>query len=392
MDYKHLYYKYKNKYIILKSQIGGKIFWRYREFTEKDFVELYEKDINHNDIHYSLEFLLTQISSIPINSPFNILVGCTNLEPNDYYRFKDSEFYSLFIDSIMSNNLYQMAFDSRKQYHMYTILYEDLITKLQNIPQNIASNIYFDTGVSYFCPANEYFQIVSHILIPGGNFVFNYGMQHANYVYYYDSNTNKFSNNKFSNNKTKEELEDEYKIKINIESRQIIINKDIYVNNKLDPQYNIIIRKNIDHKFTIEFKKKIEYKYIDYLIETYPQFTFREEICNYKNYNYRVPIRIFEDNNMIETFDEKINFILNEMNIEEKLNYVKTGEISREIIIKISIRILENKLEEFCKLLNISDETLKDTKSTKDKKIKAITTYTNLTLMKEFKYIVATKN
>jgi len=69
-----------------------------------------------------------------------------------------------------------------------------------------------------------------------------------------------------------------------------------------------------------------------------------------------------------------------------------SDKISREIIIKISIRILENKLEEFCKLLNISDETLKDTKSTKDKKIKAITTYTNLTLMKEFKYIVATKN
>jgi len=56
-----------------------------------------------------------------------------------------------------------------------------------------------------------------------------------------------------------------YKIKINIESRQIIINKDIYVNNKLDPQYNIIIRENIDHKFTIEFKKKLNINYTNYL-------------------------------------------------------------------------------------------------------------------------------
>ena len=383
MDYKHLYLKYKNKYISLKSQIGGKIFWRYIKLTEEDFVTLYEKDTNHNDKHYSLKFLLTQQSSIPINlnaEPFNVLVGCTNSVDNDYYRFKNSNFYSLYIDSN-----HDTGFDSIKQYHMYTILYDDLIDQIKNIPQNIVLNIHFDTGVSYSCPGDEYLKIASHILVPGGKLIFNYGMQHAANIYFYDH-----INNKFSNNIKKEDLEQMYNIQINIDSNTII---NYYNKNKLDPQFNVeIIYIYGNRRFINEF----ECNYIDYLREKYPKFTFEEKTYTFRNYTYPVPIRKLIDNDKINTYYEKINFIFNEiMNKEERLNYIKSPVISPELVHKLKIRILEEeeeKLQKFYDIFNIlSFDRISKDKILKNDTVDTIRYNINLTLMPKFKYIEATK-
>ena len=121
-----------NKYY--NYQIGGKPFDKYQFDTEAEFASWYDSKNKP-----SLQLLRDQLSKFQIGSltplndgPFNILVGCTNSDDNDYFRFKDSEFYSLFIDSRLD-----VQFEGKKQYYMYTINYEQLIAQKKYIPQNI---------------------------------------------------------------------------------------------------------------------------------------------------------------------------------------------------------------------------------------------------------------
>lgn len=158
----------------------------------------------------------------------NILVGCTSSDNNDYLRFKDSDFYNLYIDNDITN------VESEKQYYMYTINYSDL--NYINLEKGIVNNIHFDTQVSYFSP-RDYLQISEHLLKPGGKIIFNINQQHGGNIIYKNNLTDELKN----------QLEIDYGININLQNNKIEINYDNFFDKSLlDPQYHFFI---IDNNF-----------------------------------------------------------------------------------------------------------------------------------------------
>ena len=247
--YKNKYLKYKIKYLKLKNQFGGKPFDKNNFLTIDEFIHWYNgqkynsQEYNsqeYNDenikLNNSFQILRDQIIHFPIGSingvnetPLNILVGCTNSNNNDYSRFKNSDFYSLFIDLSIDEEL-----EPIKQYNMYTIFFEDLITELDTIAPNIVSNIHFEMFVSYFCSTEKYLKIANHLLIKGGKFIFNYGMQHFSIRLEYLGNNNYIGgDNKIV---SLDELENKFNIIIDNTNKQIIYTNKYFINNFLDPQ------------------------------------------------------------------------------------------------------------------------------------------------------------
>jgi len=375
---------YQNESKKFNYQNGGKPFDKYQFDTKDEFT------IWYNSQHKSsLQLLIEQLIEFPIGSsrplndgPFNVLVGCTNSDNNDYSRFINSNFYSLFIDSGIS-----IPFEGSRQYDMYTILYEDLIDQLRNIPQNIVLNIHFDTEVSYFCPADQYFKIASHLLVPGGKIVFNYGINHSGINFHiYNKSTNSFRSMSHSINLSIKELQDRYNVIIDTDKKEIIFDRMSYIRNNIDPQYNLSILYRNENDQLVRFKNIFGYKYIDYLRETYPEFNFEKKIYTFKNYTYPVPIRILEDNGKILIFNTEVEFIFNEiMSYEERLEYIETKIITDDLINQLSSRIFRNQelKTKFCNLLNIYEYEISED---------IIKMFIDSILLVKYKYIEAIKH
>ena len=131
MDYISKYLKYKNKYISLKNktnlQRAGAISSSIKSENLQKFITLYNSQQTEGksslDILYNLGLKIYK-------NPRNILIGCTNKNVNDYRRFKDNNFYSLYINSLDYGDA--LTFDSDKQYSMYTIYKENLLEIIDN--------------------------------------------------------------------------------------------------------------------------------------------------------------------------------------------------------------------------------------------------------------------
>jgi len=313
--YKNKYLKYKNKYLKLQMLKGGKslnnIIFNYELPEFNNWYNLEET----NSFAKLLELFK---NNGKVENDINILVGCTSSVNNDYLRFKDSDFYNLYIDTQVEK------FESVKQYYMYTINYSDL--DYNRLTAGIVNNIHFDTQVSYFTP-NTYFKISEHLLKTGGKLVFNIDQQHG-------------GNMIFKHNLSAEEkinLENEYGININFENNRIEINhEDFFDKSKLDPQYELIF---VDEKFKrIPWDNIVYSQYIDYLNTKFNKINFVIKEYTYLNYTYPVPLRYIEK--YILTREKFIDAFINKfMNLEEKKYYIHTGIIDNldEIIERICI-------------------------------------------------------
>jgi hypothetical protein len=353
--YKFKYLKYKEKYLKLKKDMKGGMPLKdilYR-FTLSEFVEWYQSEIQNKNEYQILLELLNQIQ-IPSDwdiKPFNILVGATNSYDNDYFRFNDSNIYSLYIDTEVSK-------EPDRQYKMYTVNFNDISPNILSFPENSVNQIHFDTQVSYFCPI-IYLHFAEHVLIKGGKIIFDLA-QHGNNTYMYAGNMFRHHNGINS----KDELESKYNVTIDMDRRTILprINQlGVYGNGNIDPQLFLKIVEYVDGKF-IPFNKDPYRGYLQYCSEKYQLLRFEEKTYTFSNYTYPVPIRTINENFEINLFDETIDFIGNKvMSPDERRNYINNKIITDDLTSNIIRRITENnnmKLEfythtsEFTEILN----------------------------------------
>ena len=334
------------------------------------FIQWYIKqEINKKsslDILYSLyKYPQLELGLKIYNNPRNILVGCTNKDINDYLRFKDNNYYSLYVNS--SNEL---TFDSGRQYYMYTINKEQLFEihdslkykgttsryKLEFLPQNMIDNIHFDLYTSYFCSSTEYFKLATHLLKNNGIMSFNLYGAHDSILYNYNESTNTFRKGILYKESdpifSLDDLQHEFNVIIDPNKKEIRLNRLAYrrcVNgnaNTLSPQpfLGILYDDHINKKRNYFNFIPNHDEYIDYLRTKYTiDFTFEKLMYTFKNYTYPVPIRI-DNRNRISLYDEPEAIIIFNtiMSSHERQAYLKDKIISEELIDILAERILQN--------------------------------------------------
>lgn len=331
------YCKYKVKYFELKKQIGGMIFsiFLFKYENEDDFVTDYDKRKieGKNSFQIFIE-IIKDFGHTP--KPYNILVGANSISDSDYFRFKDSDFYSLYMD-----NNYGRIENSIRQYHMYTLFYDDFESNYSNFSKNSVNEIHFDTGSAYFTPI-KYLEIAQHILKPNGKIIWDL-MDHLSIIYLYSITDRHFydTNGRLLSNLN--ELLDENHLILDLINQTILPKDDNYfLNNSMAPQIKIQIKYIENLKKS--FKNQPYYGFLDYLRRNYINLSFEEKTYSFQNYSYPVPIRYLEDNFFIDVYDEVINFIVNiVMNLEERKDYIRLKILTSGKIGELIARVLFDK-------------------------------------------------
>jgi hypothetical protein len=355
--YKTKYLKYKSKYLKLKqtnNQTGGNILTCIRNIFRNltEFADYFKTNRDTNNSFQICVNLMNENIERQ-NDPYNILIGCTNEDKNDYCRFNESTIYSLYIDNYDSKTTIE---NPEKQYNMYTINYNDIEDNILSFPAKSVSNIHFDTCVSYFAPI-KYLDIAQHVLVDGGKIVWDllqhqgrtFGVRNGKIFY------NMINNTTFGI----DAMQSEFNINIDTEKKEINYRNDELFSNKISPQINVNIVYTEDgtlKSYNINFYTD----FLTYCEKTYTQLTFELKSYTYSNYTYPVPIRIIPNDDInnvnnqylkFEVYDPFINFVLNEvMDPEDIVDYVNTKLITRE---KLSVfcnkilltPVLKNKIE-----------------------------------------------
>jgi hypothetical protein len=363
--YKNKYLKYKQKYLELKKttnyqvkQLGGcTLFPILTQFDQDRFIEWYNMKTgempdgeNKNSFEIYLDLLNLFDLIFPAHQdsiePYNVLVGagCTN-DP-DYFRFKDSPTYSLYID------LFREKEDPVKQYHMYTINYENLQGNFLRLKQNSVQQIHFDTGVSYFAPI-DYLALAEHILTPGGKIIWDLLQHSAQIIFRRRNKFQKTDGTDYSEEEIKKKVDLE-KVSINTEEKKITpLNNEFFDTNTICPQIGLNIVEFGGRHYVEKYKLEPYVGFIEYCSKRFSRLYFEKKIYTFANYTYPVPIRTiqYEDGNLkIAVYNQMVNFVVNDvMNMEERNNYINTKRVSIEKIIQLSDRIkrtvdLKNKI------------------------------------------------
>lgn len=370
-EYYHKYLKYKHKISQLieqmkqMNQIGGRTLFKILTAfdNENDFADWYESqflpDGTKMNAYQILQNLLSDLD-VEFDFPLNVLVGATSESENDYFRFKDSDYYSVYIDNAMQPK------NPIKQYHMFTIDY-DTIGDFRTFKPNSIDNIHFDTGTSYFAPI-KYLEFAEHALKNRGQIVWDLidrgglVIARVNGAYY---------------NYTEKAQYRDADINADFASRHITVDtmnkriipagNEFFDNNTISPQTNISI---------VEFRKgdNIDYDrypligFLTYCQNRFRSLEFSQKNYTYENYSYPVPIRLIHNANTnkltINVFDDVVNFFANVvMNSNELQNYVDQKSIARGKLIELIQRVIDS--EELSrqmkillpkKILNISDD------------------------------------
>lgn len=335
VDYKSQYLKYKKKYVNLKKILsGGSKYFLYGSsindqsnliqntlfVNDTIFADEYYKKQTNNSFEIYLDFL-SRYASIGFEIDelsLNVLVGATSANNDDYMRFVNDNYYSIYIDVQVGNNTYDYAL---RQYNMYTINYNDLVKSLNDIPSVIyqtVNEIHFDNAVSYFTPLS-YFNIASYLLKPGGKMIWKLQTHQITTL---DENINH------------NEIE-KLKLKYNIDSinHKMTPNENFYMqNNLMSPQYDYRIRyiENQQQKFYTskdDFTKTI----LTYFSQMFTNFTFEIKTYSYSDYSYPVPITTIMTNNAITIvtgdtdLDDFFNITMSKSQLD---NYLKNKKIN----------------------------------------------------------------
>lgn len=348
--YKNKYLKYKKKYFDLKKNIsnnqkGGRtllpILFQYDIDMFEGWYGMKSSPGPNGENKNSFEILLDLFEPVREQiEPFNILVGAKCANPVDYFRFRDSPNYSLYIDLFNQSDM----ITPDKQYFMYSIDYKNVDENLERMPSNMIESIHFDTGVSYFAPIN-YLRIADHLLIPGGKIIWDL-LQHQATIFMYDNTTNKLRNpmsHKYFSQEQVDEINRDNNIFIDFTEKKIVPAEGFFTNNTIAPQMPIkivYIDNTQDKPVFKEFTNEPYNGFIDFCNGMYPNFIFEMKSFSFLDYTYPVPLRITNPELEIATFMEFVDFIVNKvMNFEERKNYVETKKISIEKLIQLTDRI-----------------------------------------------------
>jgi hypothetical protein len=349
---------------------------------QEQFIEWYTN--KKRDKVNAYEIFNELLSYNLIEEELSILVGATNMYDDmhyndyDYYRFKNSTVYNLYIDRVDSTNI-------ERQYDMYTIGYQNIFSNMGSYLVGRVSQIHFDICTAYFCPI-DYLTLAENILISGGTIVFDL-MQHSNDRYTFNRDLNNFKSLFHFREPilSKKELEDKYNVMIDIDQELITprITGYKYGSGHLAPQIILSIYDPITKK---TFRTDPYTGYIDYCNQNYPSLRFEQKRYSFSNYTYPVPIKIINKKVHIESFRSPIfDFIVNYvMTISERYAYISYKTLSHQQINELINKFLEDRniVKEYDTLYN---KTL--TSNTDDD----IREYIYNELTKEFEYIEAIK-
>jgi hypothetical protein len=314
--YKNKYLKYKKKYLNL---IGGLPITNIDITNKEHFLEYYRTYAGQSS--YEILFNLLPF----IDKPMNILVGCGNFNDNDFFRFNNSPYYSLYIET---NDNYEHInrsnqLDINKQYEMYTIFNEE-IDKIKLLPKNFIDNIHLDLMVSYFCPRDDYLNLIRKSLKKGGKFIFQY-LERSGAPYFVRNNIIKDVYNKVIDISIFSDViidHSSYNIYIPDDKIQQFFNK----RQLLSPQCGFILR-NMENNY--RYKSNIIGQYHKYLINILPEFVVELKTFNYQNYTYPVPIKINLDNSLEIWNSSNAKFIINDvMTVAGRDEYIATPILS----------------------------------------------------------------
>lgn len=354
--YEEKYLKYKQKYLELKQKTlnynikqmgGGTLFPVLICFDKDQFKHWYEnKNKNSFEILLNLFDKFNKKYSIPIE-PYNILIGATCMNSDDYFRFKDSSIYSLYIDS------YKEKEDVEKQYYMYTISYENLQGNFYRMMANSVEQIHFDTGVSYFAPI-DYLELAEHILVPGGKIIWDLTQHSKTIIYYHNGKFKKSYDMTEYTDSQMENIIDNNKILIDTEEKNIIpLNDDFFTINTISPQINIMICEYSGNRCLNKFSSEPYRGFNNYCRNRFSRLDFTEKTYTFANYEYPVPIRHYlkpdssgESKLIINIYNDSVNYVINEvLNLEEKLSYINKKKLNLDAskIDELVNRIIQSK-------------------------------------------------
>ncbi len=324
--YKEKYLKYKNKYLLLKGGLPiNRIF-----STELDFVDNY--NLLPGNSFDKLSFF---IGSRDLEQPLNLLVGVDNRNENDYKRFKDSEYYSLYISS---KTMDEGELDPIRQYYMYNIYYEDFYDKIDSFPERMIDNIHFDYYTSYFTPANTYFALMDRCLKIGGKFIFILEGQHSLMMARLVENKVIFQSDR------EIRCDDFPEISFNHNTHEIYVPDEkataFFSDNALSPQFSFNVMSWINGRMqTYKIKySTINQQYLIYLRERFQNYKVELKSYNFIDYSYPSGIR-YVDSRFID-LNPDMNYLFNTvMNPEEKTRYLETKKLSQDEINTLLTRI-----------------------------------------------------
>ena len=342
--YKEKYLKYKNKYLLLK---GGLPITRIYP-SESDFVD------NYNSIPgNSFDKLQFFLGTRDPEQPLNLLVGVDNRNENDYKRFKDSEYYSLYISSKTMGG--EGDPDPIRQYYMYNIYYQDFYNKLDSFPEKIIDNIHFDYYTTYFTGANIYFTLMDRCLKIGGKFIFILEGQHQLMM-------GRLSGDKVFINGREINCSDFPDISFDHVKHEIYVPDEkataFFRNNALSPQFSFNVMTWIDGRmqtYKINYST-INQQYLRYLRERFPNYRIELKSYNFADWSYPSPIK-YTEGKFID-LNTDMNYLFNTiMNQEEKTRYLQTKKLSEAELTTLLDRIIDSEEHrtELFRLTNTED-------------------------------------
>lgn len=352
--YKYLYYK--NKYINLKNQLGGNPL----SFIDK---ESYYKQVNLAVIQPPFSLILNFIQlykSISPPPPLHILIGASNIDDNDYYRFKDS-IYTLFIDYFdllkpkeptdiikykeRLHDMFTISTQDTKDFpYMTKTMFNVLIgSPTANRLYEMVDSIATDLNTAYFLNRDIYITNAANALKKGGKFTFHHLHQREQKVTrfktYNEGNPDELKYiivNVGESSTVPDSITVQFDI--NKDNKTVNLKEEYltrYFNGQplLSPTYPFLVLASMDIKdmygnlMIKYYTDNIYDSYRRYLQSTYPMFNVSIHECNLMDFTYPVPIPNLSSSFQLKIFQIIVNDIMTE---SERNKYLTTKKISQD--------------------------------------------------------------
>ena len=351
MDYKYYkYLKYKHKYINLKqgsfnTQLGGGAL----SFITRDaFNERFAKHVSLGLLHefYNL------YRSIKPSPELHILVGASNIDDNDFNRFRNS-IYNFFIDKFSIDDTNREIYRERL-YDMFTINNNKLdntdwsaseITYLhfrflQSNFIDAVDSLCTDLNTAYFLDRQVYLNLAYYILKVKGEFIFHHAPHYGNATRY-DNNKLKWI---IREGYVEESLSNYFDIDREAKTQFI---KDEHIlkvfdsdrSNLLSPNFNffIVYMDDKTHSFK-NYETNLYEAYGKYLSIKYTQFAVSTHVCDLMDFTYPVPIPNLSSTFQLTLFKFIINSVMNDY---ERRIYLETHKIDEAKLRELIDRCLQ---------------------------------------------------
>lgn len=334
---------------------GGKPFALFLD--EESFVQQYPGMAGTT----SIEKLLTLYPIYDHSTPINVLVGCGNMNDNDWSRFNSSETYSIYIDSKTNEEEIESSslLDVRRQYKMFTVFFEEINIDL--MPENAVTHYHFDLMVAYFCDRNAYMKLFDRTLRPGGFVVFN-RTEHHSFLQF------------FSVENSSIKLLDQYLQPLAADSRVRsmlkyfsfdIANKRVTLKDESSDEYFLLYSKLLSAESGFKFMEvkrsvsglsmepyvsDVSDAYAKFLVTTHgSKYDIIRKSFNYQNYSYPVPLQVrtsesYNRGKYVEIWNSPCaKFIVNTVMTDiEFNNYVQYGRIDQHLINALLDKVLSS--------------------------------------------------